>query len=94
MSAIEADWVGVDPALRTRLTVYLIEPRPASIERLGTTENAFIVAVIDHNVVFFDDIEETFGTAREVEGMLSEVASYGNIAVALSELERLGADGS
>jgi hypothetical protein len=71
-----------------RLSCYLIDPQPATIERFGELERAFIVARIGDHVVFFDDIEEDFGTAIESGGMLSNPAAYGSIAVALRELER------
>lgn len=90
LAAIEADWFGIDPELKARLATYLVEPQSALVERFGKVENAFVVARINHYVVFFDDIEEDFGTAKEAAGILSELASYGNIAIALSELERLG----
>ena len=94
LTAIEADWVGIDPALMTRLATYLVEPQSALVERFGRVENAFIVARINRHVVFFDDIEEEFCTAKEAAGKLWGVESYGNVAVALSELERLGSSGS
>ena len=91
LTAIDTSWVGIDPALRARLSAYLIDPQPASVERFGKVENAFIVARIGEHVVFFDDVEEDFGTALEADGMLSEVAALGNIALALRELERVAA---
>jgi hypothetical protein len=92
--AIEADWIGVDPALRARLATYLVEPQSASIERFGRMENAYIVARLNEHVVFFDDIEEDFGTAKEAGGLLSEVAACGNIALAIGELKRAGSNDS
>lgn len=50
------------------------------------------MAQINRHVAFFDDIEWDFGTVIEAEGMLSDVASYGDISLALSELERLAAN--
>jgi hypothetical protein len=95
LAAIEEDWVGIDPALQVRLSAFLIEPFSASVGRFGAMEGAFVVAQIDRNVVFFDDIEEDFGTATlEDDGTLSNVAAYSNIAVALRELERSNTKGS
>ncbi len=88
-AAIDLDWVGIDPDLRTRFSAYLIDPVPARIELFGTLEATCIVARIGPHVVFFDDIEGDFGTAVEKDGQLSEAASYGNIALALRELERI-----
>lgn len=88
LTALEEDWVGIDPAVRVRLSSYLVDPRPASIERFGKTEQAFVVAQIKRHVVFFDDIEGDFGTAEEEGGKLSNTAAYGNIALALRELEQ------
>jgi len=87
-AAIDRDWVGIDPDLRTKLSAYMIEPVPAQIELFGTLETTCIVARISPHVVFFDEIEEDFGTAVEKDGQLFEAASYGNIALALRELER------
>jgi len=88
--AVEADWIGIDHTLKTRLVTYLVEPEPALIQRFGKMENAFIVARLNDHVVFFDDIEEDFGIAREADGSLVEATAYGNIALALSEMEQLG----
>jgi len=88
-AAINRDWAGIDPDLRTRLSAYLIEPVPAKVELLGTWEATCIVARIGRHVVFFDDLEEDFGTARKKGGRLVEAASCGNIALALRELERV-----
>lgn len=94
-AAIEDYWVGIDPALKVRLSAYLIEPYSASVERFGTMADAFVVAQIDRHVVFFDDVEEDFGMAKLADdGTLSDVAAYGNIAVALRELERSNTNGS
>ncbi len=87
-NAVEADWIGIDSDIKMQLSRYLVDPQPATIERFGEKERAFVVARIGDHVVFFDDIEQDFGTAIEFEGMLSNPAAYGNIAVALRELER------
>jgi len=92
--AIEADWIGIDRALKAQLVTYLVEPQPALIQRFGRMENAYIVARLNEHVVFFDDIEEDFGTAKEAGGLLSEVAAYGNIALAIGELKRAKSNGS
>ena len=91
LTALEEDWAGIDPALKARLSPYLVDPRPALIERFGRTEQAYIVAQIEQYVVFFDDIEGDFGTAEDKGGELSNIAAYGNIALALRELERQSA---
>ena len=91
MAALATDWVGIDPSLKSRLSAYIVDPQAASLQRVGKVERALIVARIGNHVVFYDDIEDDFGTAVEVAGKLTNVASYGNIALALTELERLGA---
>lgn len=88
LAAIEEDWLGINSATKVRLSSYLIDPYPVSIERFDRSERAFVVAKIDRHVVFFDDIEGIFGTAEETEDKLSNIAAYGNIALALRELER------
>jgi hypothetical protein len=89
LAALDADWIDTDPSLKHRLSVYLIEPELAEIERFGQTEGAFVVARFGRWVVYFDDVEEIFGTAELHRGRLLNPASYGHVAVALRELERL-----
>lgn len=88
LAEIERQWVGIDPLLKARISRYLVEPRPASIERFGRTEKAFVVAELGTSVVFFDDVEDVFGTATESDSKLVDPANFHNIAVALQELER------
>lgn len=63
----------------------LIDPIKRSIIRFGSIEDAFVVARGSDRVVFYDDIEEDFGTATEAEKMLTDINSYGRLAVALKE---------
>lgn len=88
LAAIEKDWVGIDPATIARLSSHLVDPRTALIERSGQWEPVFVVAQMGRHVVFFEDVEEYFGTAEEVGGKLSNVAIYSHIALALRGFER------
>jgi hypothetical protein len=88
LAEMERQWAGIDPRIRMHLSRHLVEPRPASIERFGRSENAFIVAQSGATVVFFDDVEEIFGTAEESNGKLLHPAGFGNIAIALRALDR------
>jgi hypothetical protein len=88
IAAIERDWIDVSPDVKDHLGRYLVEPRPALIERFGRTENAFVVAQLGSSVAYFDDVEEIFGVAEESEGKLLHAANFGHIAAALRELER------
>lgn len=90
LACIDREWVGIDPALRTALEGYFVEPYLVSWDRYGEVMRAFVVARIGKLVVFFDDIEEDFGTAKEVDGCLLQAAFYGGIVLALRELQRLG----
>lgn len=65
-----------------------MEPSPALLMRFGKEENAFIVARGARFVVFFDDVEEEFGIAEEVDGRLSGVSFCGDLMFALQELHR------
>lgn len=85
---MDRHWIGIDPELRIRLNAYLVEPIPSRIERFGSLETAFIVARIGRHIVFFDDVEEVFGTAAEEGGRLRKAVSYGDLTLALRELER------
>lgn len=93
-SAISIDWAGIDPALGRRLSAYLIDPELAEIERFDQIEGAFVVARIGRYVVAYDDVEEIFGTAELAGGRLLNPAWYGNIVLALRELERMAPKGS
>ncbi|MGC6330980.1 hypothetical protein [Rhizorhabdus sp. FW153] len=71
------DWV--------RYEERLIDPYPSTIERFGRRECAFVVARTATRVVFFDDIEETFGTATEEAGKLIYRADFGDLRLAIKE---------
>ena len=88
--AIDQERKQVDPALWASLASLLVEPYPSTVERFGLTECAFVVAKSGSRVVFFDDIEEDFGTADEVSGSLANCASYGPLFLALKEVIREG----
>ena len=65
---------------------YLIDPYPVVLPRLGTEEQAFVVARSLTHVVYFEDVEEIFGTAREVDGRLVDCAMYGPLVLAVRVL--------
>ena len=88
LAEIERQWVGIRLDVKERLSRYLVEPRPALLERFGETENAFVVGQLGIRVVYFDDVEDTFGIAGESDGKLLDPVSFDNIALALRELER------
>jgi len=50
-------------------------------------EQAFVVARMPARVVFFDDVEDVFGTATESDGKLVDCAFYGDLRLALREAE-------
>jgi len=79
---------GLDPVVWSEFDKYMIEPKPCKIDRFGNRETAYVVACDAEWVVYFDDIEETFGTAKNVDGLLHEPADYGDLIVALRELEK------
>lgn len=64
----------------------LVEPYRCDIERFGGLEDAFVVAKTAKRVVYFDDVEEIFGTANEVDGKLEVLHDYGGpLIIALME---------
>ena len=63
----------------------LVDPHERAIERFGGAEAAFVVARGAERVVYFDDVEEEFGTAKDVAGRLTDAASYGPLVLALKE---------
>jgi hypothetical protein len=75
------------PEIWARYATLLIDPYSARMDRFGQTDQVFVVARMPHRVVFFDDIEDIFGTAREVDGKLDDVAMYGDLRLALREAE-------
>ena len=79
--------VHAGPEAWARFSGHLIDPHPAAIDRLGQTEQVFVVARLPRRVVFFDDVEEIFGTAAEVDGRLVDLAMYGDLRLALKEAE-------
>jgi hypothetical protein len=83
---------GIAPSRLALIDRYQIDPHPVTFERLGMYEHAFIVARAAGHVVFFDDVEGDFGTAREVAGRLTDCAMFGNLALTIGELHRLAAD--
>ena len=64
----------------------LIDPSKRGVERFGSVEDAFVVARGPDRVVYYDDIEDEFGTATETEKILIDYRSYGPLLVALKEL--------
>lgn len=65
----------------------LIDPYPCTMNRFGNVETAYVVAKAARRVVYFEDVEEIFGTAREIDGRLVEVADYGPLILALKNAE-------
>lgn len=72
--------------VRTELKKVLIEPTLFDIDRFGKREQVFAVASAGSFVVYFDDIEETFGTAKKDGDLLVELSDFGELVVALREL--------
>jgi len=89
--AVDREREQSDPAIWASRASILVSPYPSSIERFGAFERAFVVARSGTRVVFYDDIEDDFGTADEAEGKLVRCASYGPLIVALGEAIREGA---
>jgi len=67
------------------LDQYAVDPYPVILEREGD-EQAFVVARSATHVVYFEDVEEIFGTAREVGGRLVDCAMYGPLVLAVRVL--------
>ncbi|MFT3883568.1 MAG: hypothetical protein QM703_28450 [Gemmatales bacterium] len=63
----------------------LVTPYARSIDRFGGVETAFVVAKGAGRVVYYDDIEDVFGTAVEKGERLLECALYGPLILALKE---------
>jgi hypothetical protein len=63
----------------------MIDPYRSKIERFGEVGEVFVVAKLPCRVVFFEDIEEEFGTACELDGKLVDCAFYGDLRLALTE---------
>ncbi|WP_430416376.1 hypothetical protein [Parasphingorhabdus sp.] len=83
---IEKGWDEIDPKVCSDFEQYLVDPQPCLIDRFEKRETAYIVARGKHYVVFFDDIEETFGTAQEIDGLLVRPADFEVLGAALREL--------
>ena len=75
------------PEIWPRYSARLVDPYAVTIDRFGRVEQAFVVARTPRRVVFFDDVEDVFGTASEVDGKLVDVAMYGDLRIALKEAE-------
>ncbi len=63
----------------------MVDPYQSKIERFGEVEDVFVVAKLPCRVVFFEDIEEEFGTASEIDGKLVDCLFYGDLRLALTE---------
>lgn len=81
-----ADHAG--PNIWPRYAQKLIEPYIASIERFGEEEQVFVVAKLPTRVVYYEDIEEVFGTATEIDGRLVDCANYSDLRLCIMEAER------
>jgi hypothetical protein len=79
--AIETERVQTDPAYWAELATLLVEPYQVSIERVGGVERAFVVARRAPRVVYFDDVEEIFGTATEADGLLTDCTHFSSLPV-------------
>jgi hypothetical protein len=66
----------------------LTEPYPVLIERFGEIRQMFVVAKMPTRVVYFEDIEDEFGTATEVDGRLVDCANYSDLRLCIREAER------
>jgi hypothetical protein len=86
--ALRRDWTRADPLLQSKLGRYLVESSPALLMRFGREEHVFIVARGARFVVFFDDVEDEFGIAEEVDGHLSDISFCGELMFALQEIHR------
>ena len=89
---VHEGWIAIDAALRSELGHYLVDLSPASLKRSGEEENVFIVARGAGCVVFFDDVEDEFGIAKEIDGRLSDISFCGELVFALQALHRLEGD--
>jgi hypothetical protein len=85
---IEAERLQSEPSIWATRSSFLVDLYSCAIERFGNVEEAFVVARCGNRVVFFDDVEEIFGTADEVSGRLENCASYGPLFLALGEAIR------
>jgi hypothetical protein len=83
--AIAAEREASDPLHFTGLENMLVELSPCKIHRFGAVEQVFIVARASQRVVYFDDVEDDFATAREVDGQLVDCAAYGPLILALEQ---------
>lgn len=61
----------------------LVEPYECTIERFGKPERAFVVAKTPRRVVYFDDVEDEFATAAEMDGKLLDATLFGPLIFAL-----------
>ena len=83
--AVASDGEDSDPLDFAEHANMLVDPYPCKIHRFGGVEQVFVVARAPQRVVFFDDIEEDFATARQIDGQLFDCVSYGPLVVALKE---------
>ena len=65
----------------------LVDPFKRCIERFGRVEDAFVVARGSDRVVYYNDVEDVFGTAKEAGTMLIDCGDYGPLILALREAE-------
>jgi hypothetical protein len=66
----------------------LVDPYKAKIFRFECMEEVCVVAKGPQRVVYFDDIEEDFGTAIEKDGQLVNCDAYISLVAALQEASR------
>ena len=83
--AVDNEATKVDPLYWRQFSHLLVEPYARSIERFGAVETAFVVAKGVGRVVYYDDIEDDFGTAVEVGEKLVDCVAYGALILALKE---------
>ena len=83
--AVAAEREETDPICFEKFANMLVTPYRRTIHRFGRDEQVFVVARAPQRVVYFDDIEEDFATAREVDGQLVDSRSYGPLVLALEE---------
>ncbi len=75
-----------DSNAQGRWTRYSISPYHGNIFRLADSgpEQVFIVAQDGNSVVFYDDVEEEFGTGQvDPEGLIEHISLYGDLRFAI-----------
>ena len=90
-AALLAERNGIGASTLGLIDRYKVEPYLVALERFGKEGQAYVVARSSTHVVFFEDVEEVFGIAREEGGRLLDCAMYGGLALAIGELHRFHA---